>query len=99
MQVPEDPDGSLEARENRPIRWNSENPMARSIMLISCAGAVIFLGLAYLPDPGVLGIRSEPSRILFYASAGLLAGLCAIVSLVSGVVFAVGRLLRGRGQS
>ena len=99
MSDPISTDGSLEAGENRPIRWNSENPMARSIMLISCAGAVIFLGLAYLPDPGVLGIRSEPSRILFYASAGLLAGLCAIVALVSGVVFAVGRLRRGRGQS
>ncbi len=40
-------------------------------MIIGYVAALIFLGLAYVPDPSIIGITSEPSRIMFYGLSGL----------------------------
>jgi hypothetical protein len=54
-------------------------------MIGSYVGALIFSGFAYFPDPTMIGITSEPSRILFYGLSGLLAGLSFVVAVISTI--------------
>ncbi len=68
--------------------------MTRIVMIVSYMGALIFLGFAYFPNPKIIGITSEPSRILFYGLSGLLSGLSFVVAVISTIDFAI---MRWRG--
>ncbi len=68
--------------------------MTRIVMIGSYVGALMFLGLAYFPNPKIIGITSEPSRILFYGLSGLLSGLSFVVAVISTIAFAI---MRWRG--
>ena len=46
---------------------------------------LLFIGLSQIPDPRVLGIHEEASRIMYYGGTGLFAGLFGLISLGSGV--------------
>ncbi len=56
-------------RNETPSR--ERHPLTRIVMIVSYIAALIFLGLAYVPDPSIIGITSEPSRIMFYGLSGL----------------------------
>lgn len=65
--------------------------MIRRVMILSYVAAAVFLALAYMPDPGLLGADSEPARILFYGMSGLLAGVSVVVAVISTMIVAVGK--------
>ncbi len=77
----------------------SGNPMTKIVMIVIYVAALVFLGLAYLPDPKIIGITSEPSTIMFYGLSGLLAGLSFVVAVISTFAFAIGRWRASRGQA
>ena len=54
-------------------------------------GALACLGLSQVPDPRSLGIRSEPSRILFYGASGLVGGVLGVVALVCTLLWVARR--------
>lgn len=62
------------------------------LFVTSVAGFLVFVALAYVPDPKMFGITEEPSRILYYWLAALFAALRGIATLVSGALLAVRRL-------
>ncbi len=68
-------------------------------MIIGYVAALIFLGLAYVPDPSIIGINSEPSRIMFYGLSGLLAGLSFVVAVISTIGYAIGRWRAGQDRA
>jgi hypothetical protein len=73
--------------------------MTRIVMITSYVTALAFLGLAYVPDPSIFGITSEPSRILFYGLSGLLAGLSCVVAVISTIAFTIGRWRASRDRA
>lgn len=64
-------------------------------MLVSYAAGVVFLGLALLPDPKIIGIHAEPSRILFYFLSAALAVLSFAIAMISTTIFTVRKLKEG----
>jgi hypothetical protein len=67
--------------------------MARKLFVVSLTVCLVSIGLSQILDPGILGIREEPSIILFYGGFGLLAGLSGLLALGSGSYLAISRLV------
>jgi hypothetical protein len=65
--------------------------VAWQVFVVGALTSGICLGLSQTPDPSIFGIRSEPSRILFYGLSGLLAAAGGLAALVSGLFLALQR--------
>ena len=65
--------------------------LARNVLIGSLIVCGLALALLQIPDPTVLGIREEPSIIMFYGGVGLLAGFSGLLALGSGAYMAIAR--------
>ena len=65
--------------------------MAGKVFFGSAVLCLLFTGLSQISDPGVLGIRGEPARVLYYGGSGLLGGVFGLVALGSGIYLGITR--------
>ncbi|MDH3629764.1 MAG: hypothetical protein OER98_01485 [Gammaproteobacteria bacterium] len=65
--------------------------MAGKVFFGSVVLCLLFTGLSQVSDPGVLRIRGEPARVLYYGGSGLLVGVFALVALGSGIYLGITR--------
>ena len=72
-----------------------DSGMPFRIMIAAFLASLVFLGLAYLPDPKVIGITSEPARILLYGGSGIMSAVCFLVGLIAGAFALAGRSRNG----
>ena len=67
--------------------------LSRTAIVWICGLSLLFAlcgaGLSQIPDPAVLGITSEPSRILFYGGSGVLALLAGLTAALTGIYLGV----------
>jgi hypothetical protein len=65
--------------------------MSRRLFIESLILCLFCLALLQIPDPGTIGITSEPSIILFYGGTGLVTGLSGVIAAGSGLYIAFNR--------
>lgn len=59
----------------------------RRLFLASALAALVGLLGVQVPDPALIGITEEPSRILFYALSALLLLLAGLTAFFSGALW------------
>lgn len=84
-----DEGGASPDAENRPA--SGPAPMTKKILIGSLVLCGLATALSQIPDPGILGIRQEPSIILFYGGMGFLAGFSGLLAAGSGLYLLIAR--------
>ncbi len=62
------------------------------VFIAAVLGSVCFAALAQMPSPAIVGVRSEPTTLLYYGGTGLLAGLFTVGAIVCGIVLGLRRI-------